>query len=158
MTDLSPTLVLGFGNAARGDDGIGVHAIGYLKTESRTLRGARFLDGGTSIFELLEHVEGYQRLIVIDAAELGAAPGTVRSFVDAEMDHQLGQARRTVHEVALRDLLDMARLRDALPCRRALIGVQPSLVGWSTELSPELLGTLPLIRDRIVELGRAWAT
>ncbi len=156
MTTASPTLVVGFGNAARGDDGIGVHAIGYLNDEPIALPAVRLLDGGTSIFELLEHVEGCERLIVIDAAELGAAPGTVRCFVDEEMDRQLGLARRTVHEVALRDLLDMARLRDALPRRRALIGVQPRVVAWSTESSPEILAALPLIRERILELGRAW--
>ncbi len=156
MTTASSTLVLGFGNAARGDDGIGVHAIGYLNDKPIALPGARFLDGGTSIFELLEHVEGCERLIVIDAAELEVAPGTVRCFIDEEMDHQLGQARRTVHEVALRDLLDMARLRDALPRRRALIGVQPRVIGWSTELSPEILAALPLIRERVLELGRIW--
>jgi|LNAP01.1.fsa_nt_gb hydrogenase maturation protease len=156
MTTALSTLLLGFGNAARGDDGIGVHAIGYLNDKPIALPGARFLDGGTSIFELLEHVEGCERLIVIDAAEFEAAPGTVRCFIDEEMDHQLGQARRTVHEVALRDLLDMARLRDALPRRRALIGVQPRVVGWSTESSPEILAALPLIRERVLELGRIW--
>lgn len=149
-------LVLGFGNAARGDDGIGVHAINYLNGKPIALPGVRLLDGGTSIFELLAHVEGCERLIVIDAAELGAAPGTVRCFIDAEMDRQLGRARRTVHEVALRDLLDMARLRDTLPRRRALIGVQPRVVGWSIQSSPEILAALPRIRDQVLNLGREW--
>ncbi len=33
------------------------------------------------------------------------------------------------------DLLDMARLRDCLPPRRALLCIQPGRIDWSEELS-----------------------
>jgi hydrogenase maturation protease len=156
VTLIPTTLVLGFGNASLTDDGIGVHAIEYLRPRFAAMPGVGLLDGGTSVFEVLEHFEHYERLIVVDAAELGGAPGLVQSFVDAEMDRQLGKARHTVHEVALCDLFDMARLRDVLPARRALVGVQPRSVGWGSEPSSELTSALPTICERVVNLVCAW--
>lgn len=159
MTETSRTLVLGFGNASRADDGIGSHAIGYLQRDPyfNGLPDVRLLDGGTSIFELVGAIEQAYGLIVIDAAELQAEPGTVRCFLNESMDQQLGRARRTVHEVALRDLLDMARLRDALPARRALIGIQPEVVNWGACLSEATGASLPAIRQAVRELLVFWS-
>jgi Ni,Fe-hydrogenase maturation factor len=41
------------------------------------------------------------------------------------MDEQLTQHAKSVHEVSLSDLFDIARLTDSLPARRALIGIEP---------------------------------
>jgi hydrogenase maturation protease len=48
-----------------------------------------------------------------------------------------------VHEVGVRDLLDVARLTDHLPERRAFVGVQPLEVGWGETLSDPVAGALP---------------
>ena len=156
QTDL--TLVLGFGNASRSDDGIGSHAVEYLREDAylADYPSVRLLDGGTSIFELLEAIEQHNRLIVIDAAELEATPGTVRCFINEAMDLQLGRARRTVHEVALRDLLDIARLRDVLPTNRALVGVQPAAASWGASLSEPAASSLPIVRAAVCELLVHW--
>jgi hydrogenase maturation protease len=51
--------------------------------------------------------------------------------------------RRTVHEVGLIDLLDMARLQDCLPSRRALLCIQPHRIDWSETLSTPVAEALP---------------
>jgi len=54
-------------------------------------------------------------MLVFDAANIGGAPGTIRLFEGAAMDRFLTSTRRrSVHEVGLIDLLDMARLQDCL--------------------------------------------
>jgi hydrogenase maturation protease len=134
--DSTPGLVLGFGNVLLGDDGAGVQLVERLRTE---LPGSRceFVDGGTMSFSLLSHVENTSALLVIDAAELGEHAGfTVLFESDAMDDFLKGTRRRTVHEVGLVDLLDMARLRDCLPHRRALLCIQPAVIDWSETLSP----------------------
>jgi hydrogenase maturation protease len=158
VTRTGPTLVLGFGNASRADDGIGPHAIEYLLRDPYLTGHSKvtLFDGGTSTFELLEVVEQYSRLIVIDAAELQAAPGTVCCFLNEAMDLQLGRARRTAHEVALRDLLDIARLRDVLPADRALVGIQPETIAWRASLSETAVAALPVVRGTICELLLYW--
>jgi hydrogenase maturation protease len=129
-------LILGFGNILLGDDGAGVQLVERLRTELPN-SAYEFVDGGTMSFSLLSHVEKTQSMLVIDAAELGEPAGSVQLFENDAMDRFLkGSRRRTVHEVGLVDLLDMARLRDCLPGRRALLCIQPAVIDWSESLSP----------------------
>jgi hydrogenase maturation protease len=114
-----PALVLGFGNVLLSDDGAGVQIVERLREELGT-EAADFIDAGTLSFSLLPYIEATKSLLVIDAADIERPPGSIGLFEAAAMDTFLSSARRrTVHEVGLIDLLDMARLRDCLPHRRA---------------------------------------
>lgn len=127
---MGTTLILGIGNTLLGDEGAGVHAARRVGEIAGHRRDLALLDGGTLGFTLLPALQDHDRLIVLDAARLDEAPGTVRCFESGAMDEFLGRPRGSVHEVGLRDLLDMARLSERLPARRALIGIQPGLVDW----------------------------
>jgi len=135
---LRTTLVLGVGNTLLGDEGAGVHAALHLARAVGDRPGLEFLDGGTLGFTLLPRLEQHDGLIVFDAARLGESPGSVRCFEAAAMDEFLGRPRRSAHEVGLRDLLDMARLAGHLPCRRALVGIEPGPMDWSESPSAEV--------------------
>ncbi len=148
---LSNLLVLGLGNTLLGDDGVGIRVVEDLQAQS-AFAGASYIDGGTLSFSLLGHLEQADAMLVIDAAQLDAAPGTVCVFEDAAMDRFLASSRRrSVHEVGLSDLLDMARLEDCLPQRRALVCVQPANIGWSQSLSA------PVAEARLATLAQASA-
>jgi hydrogenase maturation protease len=126
------TLVLGLGNVLLGDEGVGVRAVQRLTAAFGDERDVRCLDGGTLSFALAGPIEDCERLIVIDAAELRAAPGSVRVFEGEAMDRFVGAGgKRSVHEVSLADLLSIACLAGRLPGKRALIAIQPAFVGWS---------------------------
>jgi hydrogenase maturation protease len=145
------TLVLGIGNTLLGDDGAGVQLVGRLQKQLGA-DAATFIDGGTIGFALASYVESSDSMLVVDAAELAAEPGTVALFEGASMDRFLASARRrTVHEVGLIDLLDMARLQDCLPQRRALLCIQPARIDWSETLSTPVLAAL----DEALALARA---
>jgi hydrogenase maturation protease len=58
------------------------------------------------------------------------------------MDEFLRTARCSVHEVGVRDLLDVARLTGHLPERRAFVGVQPLETGWGELLSTPVTAAL----------------
>lgn len=149
-------LVLGFGNTLLGDDGAGVQLVERLRGEFPGSR-CEFVDGGTMSFSLLSHVENANALLVIDAAELGEAAGFTALFENGAMDDFLKTSRRrTVHEVGLVDLLDMARLRDCLPHRRALLCIQPGLIDWSETLSPAVEGALAQAADQARALLSRW--
>jgi hydrogenase maturation protease len=151
MPTLSSALVLGFGNVLLGDDGAGVRLMERLRTEV----DAECVDGGTMSFTLLAHVEVAESMLVIDAANIGQAPGSIELFVGAAMDDfLLGTRRRTVHEVGLVDLLDMARLLGCLPERRALLCLQPERIDWSTALSVPVersLGTATALAKTLLQ-------
>jgi hydrogenase maturation protease len=136
-------LVLGFGNILLGDDGAGVRLVTRLGQELGP-GVAHFIDGGTMSFSLLPYVEMADSMLIVDAAHLDQPPGTVRLLEGSAMDAFLKTTRRrSVHEVGLIDLLDMARLHGCLPRQRALLCVQPQTIDWGETLSPAVAAALP---------------
>ena len=65
--------------------------------------------------------------------------------------------RRSVHEVGLIDLLDMARLQGCLPRRRALLCIQPCRIDWSETLSTSVARALPEAARQAQVLLQRWA-
>jgi len=150
-------LVLGIGNTLLSDEGVGVLAMKALAERLRDRAGIEFMDGGTLSFTLAGSIAEHGGLVVIDAAEMGAAPGSVAVFVGEDMDRFLGSNRkRSVHEVALIDLLAIALLEDYLPQQRALIAIQPGLVDWGDSLSPPVAAALDEVCDRAQQLIESW--
>jgi hydrogenase maturation protease len=136
-------LVLGFGNVLLSDDGAGVQLVGRLRSELGP-DAAEFVDAGTLSFALLSYVEAADSMLVIDAVDLNGAPGRINLFEGCAMDEFLHSSRRrTVHEVGLIDLLDMARLLGRVPDRRALLCIQPGRIDWCETLSAPVAKALP---------------
>lgn len=135
-------LVLGVGNTLMRDDGVGVRLVEALAAIEPALPDVEYVDAGTLSFLLLPRIEECAALLVLDAAHLGTRPGDVRRLEGAAMDEFLRTARCSVHEVGVRDLLDVARLTGHLPERRAFVGVQPLETGWGEALSEPVAGAL----------------
>jgi hydrogenase maturation protease len=152
-------LILGIGNTLRSDDGIGVCVMEALcRCDDNRLRrrGARFCDGGTLGLSLLPTLETANDVIVIDAADIGVEPGTVRSFEGEAMDAQLGGKKQTSHEVALADLMAAARLLGQQPARRALVAIQPGSTDWGAEPSAVVAAAIPEACRAVFSLLDRW--
>jgi hydrogenase maturation protease len=149
-------LVLGIGNVLLCDEGAGVHAMHCLEREC-AFPGVEYADGGTLSFTLAGLIDSSAALIVLDAAEMKAAPGSVEVFEGRRMDEFLGSERkRSVHEVGLLDLMALAALGGRLPARRALIGIQPQTVDWSEEPTAAVARAIPEACERARELIERW--
>lgn len=139
-------LVLGIGNTLLTDEGVGIVAMRELQARYVDHKNIEFLDGGTLSFTLAVPISECDALLVIDAAELGAAPGTVCSFEGEAMDRFMGENRKnSVHEVGLLDLKSISLLTGHWPKQRALIGVQPAVVRWGEMLTPAVAAALPKV-------------
>lgn len=149
-------LILGLGNTLLADDGAGVHAVRAMRSRLGDDAGLTLLDGGTLSFSLLPQIERAARLVVLDATQMNAAPGTVQCFEGDDLDGLLSRPRRSVHEVSLLDLLNGARLTGRLPQYRALIGVQPEVIDWSDALSTPVRTAIPWMVDIALERIAAW--
>ena len=149
-------LVLGIGNTLLCDEGAGIHALHLMQAQTPEVPGAVYVDGGTLSFTLAAYLEDCSHLIVFDAAEMKASPGSVETFVGDDMDAFLGVAKRSPHEVGLLDLFDMARLTDTLPEQRALIGIQPANMDWSTRPSAVVEQALPRAVSSATGLLQCW--
>jgi hydrogenase maturation protease len=149
-------LVLGFGNVLLSDDGAGIRLVERLRLELGA-KAAEFVDGGTLSFSLLPYLEATHSMLVIDAADLGREPGAIGLFEGTAMDEFLKiSRRRTVHEVGLIDLLDMARLLGCLPDQRALLCIQPGRIDWCETLSRTVAEVMPEASRRACATLERW--
>jgi len=150
------TLILGLGNTLLTDEAVGPVVVAQMQAEDPLPGPVRYLDGGTLSFTLAGPIAECSRLVVIDAAAMGTTPGTVRIFEGAAMDRQLRLNAKSVHEVSLADLLDIARLTDTLPQHRALVGIEPEVVDWGDALTPAVIAAIPRIIALVQNLLSRW--
>ena len=145
----SNVLILGIGNLLLSDEGVGVHAVRCL-AQRELLPGVEVLDGGTSGADLVDHLDGRTKVVVIDAASGDGPPGTVYRCEARELIEQEGSL--SLHEFGLADSLHMAERLGCAPQRVIVLGVQPATMEPGLDLSPEVAAVLPgIIRLALAE-------
>lgn len=151
MTRPERVVVVGVGNLLLQDEGIGVHVAHALQEINPP--GVELIDGGT-VPDILTTREPADRLIIIDAANVGGAPGTVGIFHPDDLA-EAPEGYVSLHDLGLQQSLKTMRLLGNEPGEVVIIGIQPHIIDWGTELSPELAGRLQKIVDTVLkEIGR----
>ncbi len=147
------TLVLGLGNALRGDDGGGVRVA--LALAARALPDdVQVIDGGTHGLGLVALIQGRQRLIVVDAADVDRSPGEFLRFTPKEARMLGTDQHLSIHAAGLRDALLLAQALKVLPDEVVIFGVQPNNLEWDSDLSPQVEAVLPgLIEAVLAEIA-----
>ncbi len=146
----SPVLILGIGNYLMGDEGVGVHFINQLKNKIEPGL-ADLLDGGTAGFQLMEYLESYPHVIMIDATLDGKPAGTIQ-LIKPKFSKDFPSAMST-HEIGLKDLVEGMALLGKLPNIDLFIISIEKIQPLSTELSPEIQAALPELRRRVLGLA-----
>jgi len=119
------------------DDGVGVKVIHHLSEEYRFPPDVTLLDGGTLGLDLLPHIEGIDRLLIVDAIETGGAPGTLARLAGDEIPVVM-ETKLSPHQMGLKDLLAVAMLRGFSPPEMVLVGIQPENIDLGMELSAKV--------------------
>ena len=146
------TLVLGIGNLVMSDDGIGVRVIQQLSASFRFPDGVDLLDGGTLGLDLLPRLEGVERLLVVDAVDIGKTPGTLARMSGDDVPIVL-ETKVSPHQMGLKDLLAVAMLQGFAPLEMVLWGVQPEKIEMGLDLSPAVAGAVDaLVKNVLLEL------
>ena len=154
---MTSTLVLGVGNTLLADEGAGVHALNYLSRHYDDLPNTEFLDAGTLSFTLAADISDADNLLIFDAAQLDGEAGSIRVFEGSALDEFLISGRRSVHEVGFADLMDIARLQDCLPVNRALIGIQPEVLGWGEHPGEAVAAAIPKAAALAADIIGRWS-
>ena len=126
-------LVLGVGNAERGDDAAGPYAVRRLQARLRRnpCPGLLAVDGGA----VPENATGTIRrfapdvVLIVDAAVGRLPPGTI--FLPPPED--ISDDTVSTHKISLRHLIRY--LREDIGCRVLVIGVQPETLGRGDPVS-----------------------
>jgi hydrogenase maturation protease len=130
-------LVLGLGNPLCADDGFGVRAVEALRRRFRFPDEVTLMDGGTRGYALLPQVQAAEVLVVFDAVDAGAAPGSLVRVEGQAVPKRPGAARASLHEGGFDDVLALAEALGKSPAHRLLIGVQPvTVANFGAGLTP----------------------
>lgn len=128
-------LVLGLGNALMSDDALGGWVVAELLRRYRFPGEVTVLDGGTLGLDLLPRLEGVERLLIVDALEMGAPPGSVFRLTGEEVPRAFA-SKLSVHQMGVQDLLAVCELQGHLPGELVAWGVQPGSLELALELTP----------------------
>ena len=135
-------LVLGIGNILLQDEGAGVHAVRELMKRTYPPE-VEFVDGGTAGLDLLYLIEEASRLIIIDAVNGEAEPGTIFKFSPEELEDQFIPAvSNSLHDIGVLEVLYLGKTMGILP-PTMVYGIQPASIGWGMDLTPKVAAALP---------------
>ena len=132
---MTRTLVAGFGNVLRGDDGFGVEVLRRLAERGVASETVELLDVGTGGIRLAQElITPYDRLIILDAATRGGSPGTVYTLV---VEGVRPTREIDMHTTVPSRALEVAQAFGPLPREIYLVGCEPEEVDeFTTELTP----------------------
>jgi hydrogenase maturation protease len=143
------TLIVGLGNPLRGDDGVGCRLVTELATRDLPPE-VEVLDGGMAGLGLLDIMEGWERVVVVDAADVGQEPGTYVRFAPADARLVPAADRFSFHHAGLGEVLALASALDRSLPELVVFGVQPAGVGWGQGLSAAVESVLPALADAVL--------
>lgn len=145
-------VVLGLGNDLRGDDGIGLEI-------SRRLM-ARDLDRlvveqPEDALAILGAFEGAALVVVVDAAQGGAAPGTIHRLEIAERALTRDLGRCSSHGLGLAEALALGEALGRLPPRLVVYAIEGASFDHGSAFSTAVATVLDEVERRVLaEIGR----
>jgi hydrogenase maturation protease len=147
-----PVLILCLGNALRRDDAVALHVAAAL--EAAPLPGAVVRRSAASGLYLLDEMDGFDRVVVVDAVRTGVRPpGAVLSFPLEDLRAPEGPSP---HSIGLPSALARARAAGApVPSRIHVVAVEVADMETIGEgLSPAVAAAVP---GAVAETRRAAA-
>ncbi|MBD3344164.1 MAG: hydrogenase maturation protease [Chitinivibrionales bacterium] len=145
-------LILGIGNLLQSDDGVGVHAVNYIKNRSAPLPDhIEIEDGGTAGFDLLPLFEGKKRVILIDAMLSSASPGTVQHLsVDAISS---GSTDISLHQAGIKEIITTLTMIGFTPLLDIVAVSVKNITTCSLSLSPSVRKAIPKAAELALRLA-----
>jgi hydrogenase maturation protease len=130
--------IIGIGNYSMADDGIGLRIVEHISQHGLN-RGFESIDIADDGMRLLLYLkEETERIVLIDAVDLGLPPGEFRLFKPEDVESTKDMKRLTTHEGDIVRVIEFARgLGYPIP-PITILGIQPGSMEPSTELSPAL--------------------
>lgn len=143
--------VIAVGNDLYGDDGVGNAVLNALK-QIPEMKDVELIDGATDALGLIDHFSGANHVIIVDAAQMGEEPGTVKVFSKEEVKLKIKMDHLSVHGISLAETFDIAQVVDSLPEKITIIGIEPKNIGISQKLSDVVMQSIPEVVSNIINL------
>ena len=148
-------LILGIGNTLNHDEGLGVHALEFLKEELKNRDDIEIEDGGTLGLNLLPLVEESSHLLILDTIDANKEPGTIIELIGEEIP-LFKEVKLSDHQTTFQEVLAYAKLRGKLPKHLHLLGIQPYDLTLGVGLSKIVLASMPILIKQARSILNNW--
>ena len=141
---MSRALIVCIGNDLVADDGVGKAVYKELEL-SRLPSGTRLSYLGLGGIDLLEELEGEERLVVVDAVQLGSVPGTVHILDWAGLPY-MEPRPVSGHGIGIREAIEVGRrlYPERSPQHIHLVGIEGKCFDQlGLGLTPEVEAAVP---------------
>lgn len=131
---MSRTVVIGIGNALRGDDAAGAAVAARLR--GRVPPEVRVVACSAEPSRLMELWQDAERVVLIDAVASGDPPGTLHRFDAAEAAVPARPFRSSTHAIGIAETIELARALGKLPPHVYVYGVEAGSFASGASLTP----------------------
>ena len=143
------TVFIGVGNPFRSDDGAGIAVVRRLRGEIPP--GVKVQEESGDGTELLEAWEGADCVILVDAVQSGAPPGTIHRLDARTEKLPTWFSHSSTHSFGVAEAIELARSMGELPEKLIVYGIEGLDFSAGTELSPEVAEVVPSAANLILQ-------
>lgn len=151
----SPIAVLGVGNILLSDEGFGVRVVQHLVKWYDFTPQIRVIDGGTLGWDLLNFLQGVEKLILVDAIDGKAVPGTFFVLRDDEVKAYF-KRKVSGHEAGIQEVLAWFEIKGKPIKNITVVGVQPLSLETGLELTPLIQSLVPKTVEEVIKELKKW--
>ena len=145
---MAETLVIGIGDPMRGDDGAGAAVIDRLRRwHTAGFQLETHWGEGAGLMQLWR---GWERVILVDAMNSGAEPGTLRWFSRDELPPP-GLFPYSTHRFGLAEALQLSAVLGELPAELFVLGIEGSCFDAGASFSPQVAEAVISAADQILQ-------
>ncbi len=150
------TVIAGFGNELRADDGVGLAVVRHIE-RAGVPDGVRCAEVGIGGIAMLHELfAGCRRLVIVDAVQRGGAPGTVYVLSPRLGPSPGHDALVDAHFTEPYAALTLARALGVLPAEIHVVGIEVAETDdLSLDLTPAVLRAVPIAAERAVACATA---
>jgi len=141
-------VVIGIGNAMRGDDGAGIEVASRLRELVPPHVEVVACDEEPS--RLIEAWEGADAVVLVDTVTSGAPAGTLHRFDASETPIAARVLRSSTHAIGLAETIELARALGRLPRHVVVHGVEGASYESGSALTPDVAMAVGRLVDTVL--------
>jgi hydrogenase maturation protease len=140
---MKPILIICLGNPLMRDEGIGIRLASELTVHLTDNPHVEVMDLGTGGLSVMHAIAGREKIVFVDCAIMGQAPGLIRRFTPEQVSSKKLRMRYSLHEGDLLNTIELSRRLGQCPDDIVIFGIEPKKIADGQGLTSELENNIP---------------
>ncbi|NJP07523.1 MAG: hydrogenase maturation protease [Chloroflexaceae bacterium] len=140
-------MIIGVGNAFRGDDAVGLIVAQHIREHAPNLAVYESSGEGAALMSLWQQAE---TVLLIDAVSSKSEPGTIHCLDASNQPLPTSWRCFSTHAFGVAEAIELARTLGQLPRQLTVYGIEGGQFALQPGLSPAVEQAVPLVVQRIL--------